>query len=883
MVLPRATLAVGIAIMGVASADGSALSSRGDCFEYGFAYAGYDVLEETGVLSSYDCMKRCTETRGCSIWSWDRHTKACHLKDAGALTGRVPKPSVVSGPRQCVYGPTCFDHEWDYPGYDIEKIDDRFVISPNECQQLCTVNSQCAFFSWKASTSSCYLKASTASLSRQSDSDVVSGPKVCPSRLPSRYNGAADKFDPSRAPPACAEPNVEYRGYNVASAVSKSAHDCQIRCASHELCAYWTWNLDTHTCHLKGADAPNGKASDSNTLRRISAAKDCVPVVPGCQFAHVGVLGARLSTQSAYTYEDCQLICLMQQGCSHWTLDTIASVCTLWSSFAAYTKGTGTYSLVSGPVLCESEQVCFEEGDFAGYDIEKIETGEVRSPSECLDRCRANNECHFWTWVADTKFCYLKSSDAVLGKKSDLTSLGMYSGPKKCSITYGGCVKLNAIYQGTRIMEMPQPDYIACAAACKSAPNCAYWNYFSDHKHCQLQAPGASVRYETLGGTLSGTRYCPRNTDTADDSCFEEGIRYAVDKVVSVKEGVSSARDCYASCQAEPTCEWFSYVNWEQCYLLPGVQPRVVYDTMSVSGPSSCPDKLERLVYKGRKYTEANIVEKNSFVYTPSACAKHCDNSRRCKFWSYLEGRSDENCFLFDGSSSQGTVAANATSGEQTPRPFLARNCTFTKPIGSAFIPTPSDCQVECRLHQDCAFWSWFVRKEGEALVGICEFFRRGSRQVANDDSNSICGSAWAPENLKYNQKGANGATKQEASSISSCEAQCENNMGCKLWTLDTNLQCNTYEDPTTAAEEGHISARKPEKPPRTSKCVQNGKDWPPRHADSVEECQKICVEHGECFFWSYDLTSKDCSLHKSINNILSRKGTCSSGSRNAN
>lgn len=94
-------------------------------------------------------------------------------------------------------------------------------------------------------------------------------------------------------------------------------------------------------------------------------------------------------------------------------------------------------------MVCHTD-VCIEQADYAGYDLEMIEDGSVYSAIECRSICRKTEGCAFFTWNQKTNNCYLKTEEAILGKKNALTTLGRFSGPRFCNMAYG---KLSRVYR----------------------------------------------------------------------------------------------------------------------------------------------------------------------------------------------------------------------------------------------------------------------------------------------------------------------------------------------------------------------------------------------------------------------------------------------------
>ncbi|KAL8442975.1 hypothetical protein Emed_007031 [Eimeria media] len=350
----------GVALMRASAVQTGTATSGGmrgtECFEYGYDYNGFDIHRVPFVVSPAACMEECLQYRGCSVFTYDTVSRMCHLKSLGAFTDRRASNNLVSGPRQCTFTPYCYDVGMDYYGQDVQKVEGRYVMTPVDCQRLCSSNPQCAFFSWKLSTHACYLKTSAALLNRREDPDVTSGPRACStsSSSPSPEDYPTE-FDPDTAPPSCVESGVEYRGFSVRITHAKSAASCQRDCRRVSGCYYWTFSAQSEVCSLKSAEALTGRIENLSTIGKVSGSKDCIPVIPGCQFADVGIIGARLGKRSASSFDLCQIYCATKAGCTHFSHNTITEECTMLSSFNYYSQGTSTEGVVSGPAICNAE------------------------------------------------------------------------------------------------------------------------------------------------------------------------------------------------------------------------------------------------------------------------------------------------------------------------------------------------------------------------------------------------------------------------------------------------------------------------------------------------------------------------------------------------
>ena len=143
-----------------------------DCFDFGFDYLGYDVMEQSGIQDFLDCQKLCQENGKCLYWS--SHSGKCWLKYSNAGSTVSDIENVVSGPKYCK--DECFDFGFDYPGHDI--IEHAGIQHFLDCQKLCQENEICQY--WTSHSGICYLKQSNVDKTTSYKENCVSGPQHCP-------------------------------------------------------------------------------------------------------------------------------------------------------------------------------------------------------------------------------------------------------------------------------------------------------------------------------------------------------------------------------------------------------------------------------------------------------------------------------------------------------------------------------------------------------------------------------------------------------------------------------------------------------------------------------------------------------------------------------
>ncbi|KAL8424857.1 hypothetical protein Efla_001662 [Eimeria flavescens] len=792
-----------------------------ECFEYGYDYHGFDIHQMPLVLSASVCMEECARFAGCGVFTYDTVSRMCYLKSLGAFTDRRPAAQLVSGPRQCTFTSYCYDVGMDYYGEDVERVEGRYVMTPMDCQRLCSANPQCAFFSWKLSSHACYLKSAAAALNRRADADVTSGPRTCStagSQVAPRPDDYPTEFDPATAPTPCVETGVEYKGFTVKSTRAKSSAACHRECQHYSGCHYWTFSAQTEVCSLKSSEALNGRTQNVTTLDKVSAARDCIPVMPGCQYANVGVIGARLTTRSARSFDVCQIYCASHSGCTHFSHNVVTEECALWSSFNTYSQGTSTKAIVSGPAFCNAQEVCYEQSDYVGHNVDEDETGEVKSPAACQALCRRNSECHYWTYYANNKGCYLKDANAILGRTNDMTSLGRYSGPKYCTVSHG-CVLINAVYTGLAFLQEEAEDYQVCSSICGGNTFCSAWTFHSGLGICSLFSDGALLARMPVRGAISGDKACTANA-SEEESCFDEGIFYNYKPISSVD--ALTAKACYAKCGANHNCKHWSFASGK-CHMFGSYDPPPFrYDPDSVSGPQRCPG--ETLAGQNLRVNASPMLK--TYTYSPLTCMRKCGQTPHCKFFSFLPGNDDLNCNLFEELTEDDieTFGLGELSpdlmGQLMPPSFVASQCSFSSPLSSVTVNSPLECQAECVATPLCEAWQTKPQPAAAAAMAAgaspaasgltCSLFKSADNPSKIKEPDTVCGTKVLPGSIAMNLEAASVPTRVptgERVTFLQCMNFCVENPDNVSWVFNYSSWCQC-KDTIDPPEEGSLMGR---------------------------------------------------------------------------
>lgn len=727
-----------ISILGLYTAPAVAANSQPSvCYEYGVDYTGYDILTLSGVENPALCMESCTQTAECSFWSWSSETNTCYLKSSAALLGRSDAENVISGPRSCRSDASCFSEGVDYVGYDINRVEGKDVPSPQACQELCLLEPRCAFFSYKISTKDCYLKSAAASIGRTADSDVTSGPRECP------QGGAGDDSDSvlSDTPEkSCVEGSVEYRGHDVAAMRNvRSAPYCQQLCASNGACFYWTWDKNRQICYLKDDFAADFRVTGRQTVGKVSGAKHCLPINPGCQTLDTAFLGSVVrQLRNSATFETCQQNCQNEPKCEFWTWDIRTKLCQLREATPyGYISDSSTIGLLAGPKYCPNDDVCMEEADYVGYDLEAIEDGSVGSAIECRTICRRTEGCEFWTWVRSTGNCYLKTEDALLGKTNGLASLGKFSGPRQCFMHYG-CVEPNAAYMSPTANQVKNVgSFKECESRCQRESSCNRWTYLTGARVCILLTAADTTPKVPYDGALSGSDCSTVNAGN-EHQCLTLGVKYKSTEMALISNA-KSVNECHYECINTQNCTAFTFEQGAGCYLydkeVSALTRYPISFPTAISGTAECGENSkgeENVCY------EDNLVEGASFyAFNDSECAARCAEVPNCMYWTYNPKRRLDSCTFHKHSAKKGSCVGSRSGAKGTQAGLYGYSRYDAPSISVADVESAEMCRNQC-ADNEMRYWTYYYDER------LCKLHEEGAYNRV-PDAKAICGTVEDP------------------------------------------------------------------------------------------------------------------------------------------
>ncbi|KYF41208.1 PAN domain-containing protein, partial [Toxoplasma gondii ARI] len=216
--------------------------------------------------SPFDCQSWCRDTNGCFYFTFNLDSSTCFLKGADAPGTEREYPGDMVGPKEFCSGGgedveteeesesgtgsdgaesgagsegeeelKCF-HPINWKSIARTLKTESGVKDAAACQRLCAKEDQCTHFNYHTDSHSCELKIKNGSDVVEA-ANVITGPKTCSS--------------------SCFTLGVGHTAKEMARSEKKySPFDCQSWCRDTNGCFYFTFNRNSSTCFLKGADAP---------------------------------------------------------------------------------------------------------------------------------------------------------------------------------------------------------------------------------------------------------------------------------------------------------------------------------------------------------------------------------------------------------------------------------------------------------------------------------------------------------------------------------------------------------------------------------------------------------------------------------------------------
>ncbi|PHJ23789.1 microneme protein, partial [Cystoisospora suis] len=523
----------------------------------------------------------------------------------------------------------------------------------------------------------------------------------------------------------CFRLETDYFGYNVEKIFSgpptESARRCQEACQRSASCFHWTYVGERKECYLKNEKALNGAVRN---ILAVSGPKTC-PALGGCYETNADYYGydvLKIEDGSVGDAQQCQSLCAENNQCYFWTFIPSKRNCYL-KAYGA-TQGRVSHSeAVSGPKYCAPGGLpCHEvDVDYYGYDIKKVEDGSVSSFAECQSICHSLMDCKHWTWISESKNCYLKSEYATLGRiyapgvypphppvcppdrpcPTTTTTTELPPAPEECLQHTEFTVK--------SIRLRWTSDVLSCQLICKELPECEFFTYYYISHICALKDKTAGSTGRPNRTAVSGHRDCVSALTFGD--LIEENAEYSEPHFLALP--AASVIQCRILCLATQGCNYFSFRKalGEPCLLhkSPGTQTHV-------EGAFSGPRYWDDSPLHGKPYCAVD----NKKVVTPrtkteaqngEACRQACEKFPDCTGFSFNADTLD--CELAGPNSTvtseTGPYYSEAVC-QVSPDQLCSNNLLLVGlTLSIHTVDTSDECAIYCSEARFCKYYTFHV------------------------------------------------------------------------------------------------------------------------------------------------------------------------------
>lgn len=473
----------------------------------------------------------------------------------------------------------------------------------------------------------CYLKSSGAgekSSKKKTSGICTASPAMTPAPTP--VPTAAPTSVPTQASETLAttlctiKANVKFEGNDLPKGehAVTSLDQCAILCVARLDCTHFSMSAGMK-CFLKSSGATEEQESKKKTSGVCRGSKPSkLPTVapkpvPTCTIEKgIDYKGRDIadSATSVATVDDCADLCLANEQCSHFTMNS-KKVCYLKTSGAGVSRGKKKTSgkcrdevkqpqqpqptkpaaaATSAPTTPAPATTAPSAGagctivqsmNYEGFDL-KNGISQVDTVSVCADRCMTRSGCTHFTVSSGSRGkmkCFLKYSNvgAVADKKK--TSGACRAVPTQapnptCTLKPG------TDFVGSDISGYTPKyakDFAQCADRCLAHKECTHFT-ISGRRRCFLKTSGAGETVSSKGTSGICTPYDPRGVDVPQDTPTVGGsaeqttceLRVQVDfkgnDLARSSSKVNSTEECESLCLTNKECTHF-VLKKSVCYL----------------------------------------------------------------------------------------------------------------------------------------------------------------------------------------------------------------------------------------------------------------------------------------------------------------------------
>jgi hypothetical protein len=157
------------------------------------------------------------------------------------------------------------------------------------------------------------------------------------------------------------------------------------------------------------SEAPSSVPSAEPTQAPPPIGAQCLGTSCGTLEVNIDYPGNDITSNFTSNVQGCCDECSNVEGCVAYSWSSEDGTCYLKSDKSDPVDSPGTYSAVLGTSFCSFIE---NDVDYFGNDIGYVYFYNTASVEDCCISCRLYTGCKYFTYLPDTKDCWLKSSDA---------------------------------------------------------------------------------------------------------------------------------------------------------------------------------------------------------------------------------------------------------------------------------------------------------------------------------------------------------------------------------------------------------------------------------------------------------------------------------------
>ncbi|XP_027031610.2 uncharacterized protein LOC113661525 isoform X3 [Tachysurus fulvidraco] len=562
----------------------------------------------------------------------------------------------------------------------------------DECQQKCTRDPDCKFFSFTTTTfphaenrKKCFLKFHS----------TFSTPSVL-IKTPGLVSGFSDSLYKTKE--KCKEEifaNIHYRGNDFENIPAVSPQHCQFLCSAHPRCTHFTYTTSKYStkpeinmhCFLKHTDSVRQlEPVKEEELFSGFPTRNCTPsnVWVTARYEGLHFFGHDYRDFKTNTSEICRETCTNDPDCHFYTYvlpsyrdKGIRKKCFLKYRWSVSTPSVliKTPGLVSGfsdslykskGLKKECKEEIFANIHYRGNDIENI---PAVSPQHCQFLCGAHPRCTHFTYTTSkysTKpeinmHCFLKHTDSV-SQLEPVKEEELFSGFPTRNCTPSN-VWVTERFEGLDFFGHDYRDFKTntseiCRETCTNDPDCHFYTYVLPSHHDENIRKKCFLKYRWTFSTPSVLIKTPGLVSGFSDSlyrtkekCKEEifaNIHYRGNDFENIP--AVSPQHCQFLCSAHPRCTHFTYTTSRystepeinmHCFLkhtdsVSQLEPVKEEELFSGFPTQNCTpsnvwvtERYEGLHFFGHDYRDFK-------TNTSEICRETCTNDPDCHFYTYV-------------------------------------------------------------------------------------------------------------------------------------------------------------------------------------------------------------------------------------------------------